>query len=335
MDGSFRNRLQQLSDLDLAILVALTGGLHCIIWSDPVILHELRNELRLTCTETFGLHAAVVDCSSKTTVDDFSEAILVEKYDTYDDVLDRDDGFGPPSLDATSDRHLFNRAGSTLDERRIADIIIAVNLDLSPNNVQVQALELLRTKRIFSRTAMHSASNNLCFIAVASKPGARLGHHLNDLFGMSHDHPADAELPHIESTMDALLPTFTRAELQALRDRAEAVNLTGEVDAYLHNIVIFLRQSRYVKGGITATATRDLRAAARALAPLHGIDYVTPALVALAARKVYPHRLVLTTASNERTLLWGSDPKAIGELLQGVQVEDVIEEVIGDVEVPL
>ena len=62
---------------------------------------------------------------------------------------------------------------------------------------------------------------------------------------------------------------------------------------------------------------------------------VPPSLVALAVRKIYPHRLVLATVENERSLMWGSDPAAIRELLEGVTIQDVIEEVLASVEAPL
>lgn len=72
-----------------------------------------------------------------------------------------------------------------------------------------------------------------------------------------------------------------------------------------------------------------------ALAPLHGIDYVTPSLVALAARKIYSHRLVITTPENERSTQWGSSVEAVAELLEGITVEEIIEDVLETVQVPL
>lgn len=60
-----------------------------------------------------------------------------------------------------------------------------------------------------------------------------------------------------------------------------------------------------------------------------------PSLVALAARKIYPHRIILTTPENERSMQWGSSLEAVKELLKGVTVEDVIEETLTAVEVPL
>ena len=62
---------------------------------------------------------------------------------------------------------------------------------------------------------------------------------------------------------------------------------------------------------------------------------MTPSLVALAARKIYPHRIVLTTPENERSLQWGSDIEAVRQMLDGVVVEDVIDDVLAQVEVQL
>lgn len=58
-------------------------------------------------------------------------------------------------------------------------------------------------------------------------------------------------------------------------------------------------------------------------------------MIALAARKIYPHRIVITAPENERSMQWGSSLEAVKAVLEGVMVEDVIEEVLESVEVPL
>ena len=73
----------------------------------------------------------------------------------------------------------------------------------------------------------------------------------------------------------------------------------------------------------------------RALAPLHGLTFVTPSLVALAARKIYPHKIILVTPERERSMQWGSSLDAVKAVLEGVTEEDVIEEVLQSVEMPL
>jgi len=340
MEAQFQDRVQQLGDLDLAVLVSLTAGQHCIFSSTPQTTHDIRDELRLICNETFGLQAAIIDCTRRTTVDEFSESLLVDVVEDFEDAPEwRDDPVDLKRGVSPGRGHSPGRFGSlsnTLDDRRIANVVITHHLDLAGTDVQIQALELLRTKRIFTRTSMHTTPKSFLVIAVLSKPNGRLSHHLNDMFAMSHYHAEEDGLPYQEGTLETTMkPTFSAEDIKQLRTSSENARLTGEVAAYLHNIVVFMRMSRYVKGGVTAAATRHLRALAMALAPLHGLEYVPPSLVALAARKVYPHRLVLATAETERSLQWGSDPQAVKEMLEGVTVEDAIENVIGSVEVPL
>jgi len=74
---------------------------------------------------------------------------------------------------------------------------------------------------------------------------------------------------------------------------------------------------------------------ARVLAPLHSLTFVTPSLVALAVHKIYPHRLSLVAPEREISLQWGSSVEAVRELLRGVTVEDIIEEVLNNVDTPL
>jgi hypothetical protein len=73
----------------------------------------------------------------------------------------------------------------------------------------------------------------------------------------------------------------------------------------------------------------------RYLAPLHGLDYVTPSIVALAAKKIYPHRIQIAPPEKERSMQYGSDLNAVQELLDGITPERVIEAVLNSVECPL
>lgn len=339
MDPAIQTKVQDLGDLELAILVCLVAREHCI-FSTNASRRDLRDELRLICTHTFGLQPAVVECSPNMTVDQFSEAILVESPDADSYAFGQQDGYDRPSLnvDFTSMRgRTPSKFGSNmLDERRIADVIITTDLDLVSENVQVQALELIRTKRIFTRTAMHTASKDFMILTISSKPEARLSKHLNDLFCMSHFHSEEDELFYSNGQPSKQgLPSFSGPELQQLKTLAEEAQMTPEIAAYLHNIVVFMRSSRYISGGVTATASRQLRVIAKVLAPLHGLDYVPPSLVGLACHKIYPHRLKLATAETERSLLWGSDPRAVKWLLEGMTIEGAINDVLATVETPL
>ena len=103
----------------------------------------------------------------------------------------------------------------------------------------------------------------------------------------------------------------------------------------MQNVVTFLRSHRAVGGGVTPRATKAFRLLARCLASLNGLSFVTPSLVALAAQKTYYHRLEMVSASNERSMQYGSDLGAVAPMLQAFTPELVVEEVLSRVEAPL
>ncbi|KAI9709548.1 MAG: hypothetical protein M1820_003308 [Bogoriella megaspora] len=347
---SLTDKVQELDELELAALVCLIANQHCIVDADTsAALHDVEQKLQSAASDTFELSCAVVDCNEKLTVEDFSNAILTDSRDEDESIHpsgpDEPSYFSrEPGRIRSSRTSRFNtRPGaSLLDSRRVADIVIAKNLNVAHHHVQIQALELIRGKRIFTRTAVHAAPKRFLFIAlICSNEGGPLLDHLNDQFCLSHpystaDHANDVSTPYtpggLKGTNAVQIQTQDVDYLQTL---ASEVRITAEVRGYLHNILTFLRAHRAVAGGISATATRHLNVLVRALAPLHALTFVPPSLVALAVRKVYSHRLLLVAPEDERSLQWGSDVEAVKELLEGLTVEDVIEDVLKTVEVPL
>ena len=72
--------------------------------------------------------------------------------------------------------------------------MLAKNLDRAPRAVQIQALELLRTRRLFTRTAVQTAPKQFIFVPVleaASGGTARVTEHLNDFFYIAYWHDPD------------------------------------------------------------------------------------------------------------------------------------------------
>jgi MoxR-like ATPase len=101
------------------------------------------------------------------------------------------------------------------------------------------------------------------------------------------------------------------------------------------NVVSFLRMHRAVADGITPSATKHLAKLMRCLAPLHGADYVAPALVGVAAKKVFLHRIRITTPENERSMQWGSKLEAVAAILEDIGPEEVVDDVLGMVTAPV
>ena len=89
----------------------------------------------------------MVNCSATTTLDEFREAVLVDAPDASDDRLASSTHLSLPSFKHTTSRQTFFRnqsgASNELDDRKIADIIIATDLNMANTNIQTQALEVL------------------------------------------------------------------------------------------------------------------------------------------------------------------------------------------------
>ena len=66
----------------------------------------------------------------------------------------------------------------------------------------------------------------------------------------------------------------------------------------------------------------------RLLAPLHGIDYLTPSLVMLAARKVFRHRIIVATPDDDRSLQYGSDLATVSQILADVTPDSILDGVL-------
>ena len=321
-------------------------------------------------SNTFGLSCAISECNEKSTADDFGLGLLVDDEEATDDSTFE----GLPRFTWGRDLHsqqnygVRNRSqqsrGSHSENQKIAGIAIVKNLNVASQHVQIQALELIRGKRIFTRTAFHTTPKRFLFIALLPiEDELRLIPQLNDHMFISHRHLGDEDgedellepvAPDIASESSVIRssitpglagsasrhssissPIITKADIDYLIKATATVRLDSEVRSYIHNVVIFLRTHRAVAGGVSPLATRHFLSLSHVLAPLHGLSYVTPSLVTLAAKKVYPHRIVITTPENERSTMWGSSTRIVAEFLEGLTAEDVIDDVLSSVEAPL
>ncbi|KFY30840.1 hypothetical protein V493_01609 [Pseudogymnoascus sp. VKM F-4281 (FW-2241)] len=351
------DKISNLSDLELAALLCLTNEEHCIIDTDPDSIEHLVHELRLIASNVFGLSHAVIDCSEQTTLEDFDNALQTEPpVSPREDspARYRHDSHLQPSPGFRSLSRSSPRSETFADSRKIASVIIAKDLDEAPKQVQIQALELIRTKRIFTHTSVQSAPKRFLFIAViAGGEGPRLTEHLNNHMFISHFHSHEDGYPNMDEQendaesissvirkSDGLIepspnPVFTATDILSLQRCVDDVSMSIEVTGYIMNIIAFLRLHHAVSGGISPLATSHCTKLAKSLAPLHGLRYVTPSLVTLAVKKIYPHRICITLPERERSVQWGSNIDAVASVLEGMGPDAVIDDVIGSVEVPL
>ncbi|KAB5575958.1 hypothetical protein GE09DRAFT_1281710 [Coniochaeta sp. 2T2.1] len=421
-DEHLLRKVHSLSDLELAFLLSLIAREHCQIRTpSSSSIPDLVAELSLIATKIFRLQPAVISCTPQTTLDDFASALLLPPPSGPSATNSPTSTFRSPSPLATrnggpSSSYFHAGHSSSITAPTIAPVILAANLDLAPKAVQIQALELLRTRRVFTRTSVHTAPKTFLFVAIVSDDHSGgdggLSRWLNDWFYLAHAHsPEEDGYPNLEeeydnnnnNTGDAYTglglsrdhdpypypdtdaastassssvvvrttttpsnsrlpsfsarppngkpppphhqppdnnyddePTISDSDISRLSLLSQSVHTDISIVRYQHNIVSFLRMHRAVSpGSVTPLATKHLEQLCKSLAPLHGLDYVTPGLVKLAARKVYLHRVRIVPPERERSVQWGSELGAVEKLLDGVGGEDVVEDVLGMVTAPL
>ncbi|KAK5952064.1 hypothetical protein OHC33_006951 [Knufia fluminis] len=360
---SLLDNIQELSDLELGVLLSLIAQGHCLMTTEDDLVDDLANELSLIASERFGLSYVVLEPEDLCSVDRFGEAILEEtgtQFSAEDDPQPGSFRARLANLDIRAAPKLsqrLSRENGRFDDRMVKNVIIAKGFNFADEYVQVQTIEIINNKRFFSRTTVHIAPKTFLFIPIvtASSKDTHLTPHLNDRLFISHYHHPDHGFANLEeldysavsddssgrsrqrssweSTQKSRL--ISKDVIDKVRAMGEAAAITPEVRRYLQDIITFLRMERGVDGGVTPRATSQFVALAKHLAPLHGVDFVTPSLVMLAARKVYAHRIMIAEPARERSMQYGSDPAAVAELLQDLTPQLVIEEVLNTVQCPI
>jgi len=260
------------------------------------------------------------------------------------------------------------RANTSQSRKAIANMMVVRGLDTANEQVQIQALELVRGRRICSGNEVYKAPSRFLLIALQSQSSKTLSRHLIDHMFISHVHQDTDPLIHLHGQEAATLdhnsdsgstksvirtpppwntemirgfqtrssrPLILDEDIEVLIQRSGNVQMSTEVRAYAHDIIVFLRTHRAVASGISAVATVELNLLSRVLAPFHGLSFITPSLVDLAVRKVYPHRIALVVPEQEWSIQWGSSLEGVRDLLDGVTIEDVLDEVLNNVDTPL
>jgi hypothetical protein len=127
------------------------------------------------------------------------------------------------------------------ENKKIANVIIAKNLDEAPKQIQIQALELIRSRRIFTHTSVQNAPKWFLFIAVlAGGDGPRLTKHLNERIFISHFHDPEDGFPNSEDLENDGDSISSVVRKKAIDDQLEAASnpvLSTSVSIYLQTWV--------------------------------------------------------------------------------------------------
>lgn len=121
----------------------------------------------------------------------------------------------------------YQPPASSASSLQIAEVVIAKNLDQAPEIVQIQALELLRTRRILTRTAAYSAPKKFLFAPVLSAESGGQAHvscHLNDHFLLSHWHDPEDGLVNLDDEYG--VPDDDASSVESVVKKSPAIEVT-------------------------------------------------------------------------------------------------------------
>ena len=130
-----------------------------------------------------------------------------------------------------------------------------------------------------------------------------------------------------EGKFEEVSVVATPADLEVLKEEMKAVHIDEELKTYIVNLIFATRNpadfgleelEEYIQYGASPRASINLFNASKAYAYMRGRDFVTPVDVAMMAKDVLRHRVIMTYEAEA----------------EGVTSEEVIEKVLAAVDLP-
>ncbi|KAJ5966152.1 hypothetical protein N7481_012866 [Penicillium waksmanii] len=355
-DHNLEEIARQLSDLEVALFLCLASREHCLIETTGNCLNDLAKELVLIASNTFELSSCIVDCTPTTSIGELHDDILTSEARRNQERpsyfrMKTESSSNLSSYMGRRDRSKSPIPNTPLDETNVVNVVIAKNFNVVEDDVQVQALQLMRTRKLVTEMGTLSAPESFLFIPLVVRESDQLKPalqtHLAEHLLVSHFHAPEDGFVFLEESewfSDGQLSASSvvhntklakrkcakidTTQIECLRDASESITTSAEVVRYIQDIVVFLRLSRAVAGGVSAKANNQFARFAQFLAPVHGIDYLTPSIVALAARKVFRHRIIVANPDDDRSLQYGSDLGAVSHVLMDVTPDSILDGVL-------
>ncbi len=212
-----------------------------------------------------------------------------------------------------------------------ADVLLADEINRTPPKTQSALLEAMEEKQVTVDGTSHPLPSHFFVIATQNPieyegtfplPAAQIDRFLLTI-KINYPTPAD-ELQLLKSgavnrpVTELITPAATSEDLLTVRAAIAAVRVEDKVYDYLLQLVNATRRSPQLSLGASPRAALGWLQAAKVLASLRDRDFVTPDDLKELAAPVLRHRLMLRPESE----------------IEGIQVEQVIEQLLASVEVP-
>ena len=180
----FVENVPNLSDLELAVLLSLITKQHCLVYAEDDLVDTLASELALIASDIFRLSFVVLEAEDLESAERFGEAILDENHNfgAASDLDDSNDELAAlrSRVQGTSFKASRSVLESNLNNRTVVNVVIAKDFNTASHDVQIQVLEMIRKRRIYSRRTVHVTPKMFLMLPIVSTSTkhTRLNHHL-------------------------------------------------------------------------------------------------------------------------------------------------------------
>jgi MoxR-like ATPase len=214
-----------------------------------------------------------------------------------------------------------------------SNIVLIDEINRAPAKTQAALFEVMEERQITYDGTMYPMS--FPFLVVATQnpieqegtynlPEAQLDRFL---FKIKLDYPElhqEEEILHRYKNnikapdLNEVKAVFTAKEIQKIQDIIEKIIIEDNLVKYIAAITHKTRNHGKIYLGGSPRASLSMLKSAKAIAGIRGRDFVTPEDIQFVAKPVLNHRLILTPEAE----------------MEGISIEDVIDEIIQTIEVP-
>ncbi len=196
----------------------------------------------------------------------------------------------------------------------ICNLFLADELNRATSRTQSALLEAMEEGQVTVDGISHKLPEPFFVIATQNPTGAAGTQLLPDsqmdrfIARLSLGYPAPSEEVNMVmerqegNPLHKLTPLLTSEKLVAMQEEVERTYIQGSVVKYIVDLIVETRTNENIARGASPRATLAVTAMAKAMARLHGRDYVLPDDVQEVFTTTIAHRLILSTKAEARNM---------------------------------